>query len=186
MCAVVQLNQWRPRALICVICDVLMAFGPCVGPCVLQSGLPGLRFVDLSIFQARGSWWKTRPPFGSRGPSVRSNLPHREPRACQLGATVKPHSRTSKAPRELTSASRRSHGPTLQGPTRPAPRGRWRRRSRRWAGRRGRARACPCRPTRSASAAPSQSWPSRRTRTKPQGESTASNASTIRRIWRVG
>ena len=95
MCGVVQLNQWRPRALICVICDVLMAFRPCVGPCVLQSGLPGLRFVDLSIFQARGSWWKTRPPFGSRGPSVRSNLPHREPRACQLGATVKPHSRTS-------------------------------------------------------------------------------------------
>ena len=88
-------------------------------------------------------------------------------------------------PRELT-ASRRSHGPTLQGPTRPAPRGRWRRRSRRWAGRRGRARASPCRPTRSASAAPSQSWPSRRTRTKPQGKSTASNMCTIGRVWRVG
>ena len=121
MCGVVQLNQWRPRALICVICDVLMAFGPCVGPCVLQSGLPGLRFVDLSIFQARGSWWKTRPPFGSRGPSVRSNLPHREPRACQLGATVKPHSRTSKAPRELQHSQPPLPRPHAAGAHAPRP-----------------------------------------------------------------
>ena len=121
MCGVVQLNQWRPRALICIICDVLMAFRPCVGPCVLQSGLPGLRFVDLSIFQARGSWWKTRPPFGSRGPSVRSNLPHREPRACQLGATVKPHSRTSKAPRELQHSQPPLPRPHAAGAHAPRP-----------------------------------------------------------------